>query len=129
MLNYVSVILFGLAAILNGFMDRFMMKWDLLTPIEQSKINLDWFSFSPASKWLDGKFNTIKANNVILAKLGIKTKWLSDNCNDGWHFFKSLMVILIVISIITYHQFFPYTIDIIIYGLIWNLLFNLTLKY
>lgn len=129
MLKYIPLILFGLVAILNGFMDRFMMNWDLLPPINQNKINPNWFSFNPAAKWKDGKFNTTKANNIILAKLGIKTKLFTDNCNDGWHFFKSIIIILLALAIDIKNPILPYYSDIIIYGIIWNLLFNLTLKY
>jgi len=126
--SLISPLIFALAAILNAYMDRYMMKWDLLPYKDQIALNPSWFSFNPAAKWKDGKFNAIKADNLLLSKIGIHTKWLSTNCNDAWHFFKSSMVILITMSIIFYKEICPYGLDILLYGAIWNISFNITLN-
>lgn len=43
---------------------------------------------------------------------------------DGWHVFKSLMIILLVLAIVFYKPIFNYVIlDIVIMGFLWNTTF------
>lgn len=46
---------------------------------------------------------------------------------DAWHIAKSLMIILITLSIILYKPFIP-IIDMIVLGVVWNITFNTSYK-
>lgn len=49
---------------------------------------------------------------------------------DAWHFFKSMMIILLILSIVLYTPLVFYIwIDFIAYGIIWILFFNLFYNY
>lgn len=99
----------------------------LLNESQALEFNNKWWSFNPAAKWLNGGYGGIKANNVILAKIGIKTKWLSTNCNDAWHFLKSIMIVLLALAIIIPLKLILIykIIGLIVLGLAWNVPFNL----
>ena len=132
----ISLLLFSLAAILNSFMDKWNQKYIQLPKLTQNIINPNWFSFNPLAKWMCGKRSYGRAYNILFLKLEIKTKWLTDNCNDGWHLFKSLKVILYALSAITFNSnilldkhWWNYFIVISLYGLAWNLPFNLFYNY
>lgn len=122
----VSLLLFALAGALFGFMDRWMEDFQNLTDKEKTIINPNWFSFNPLAKWDRGIWGKRKADNIFFLRLGIKTAWLTDNCNDGWHFFKSIAVISLAIACMLYKQILPYGLDIIFFGLAWNVPFDLT---
>jgi len=79
----ISILCICIAALLNAYMDRWMMKY-----INEPQINFGWFSFDPLAKYIQRKWGNKRANNILLEKIGIKTKFLTDNCNDGWHFYK-----------------------------------------
>lgn len=125
-----SLLLVIIAGILNAYMDKWMIKYQLLDETEEYKVNSNWWSYNPLAKWKDGKWGTEKADNIILYKLfKIKTKWLSDICNDGWHTFKSIMIVCLLSSVVlaNYHNegIIGKIIELIILGLAWNLPFNL----
>ena len=101
----VSSILVALAAICNAYMDVWMIKYMILSDYLEEKLNPSWWSFNPKAKWLNGEYGGKKANNILLAKIGIKTTWLSTNCNDAWHFFKSLMIVLLCLAIILFSSY------------------------
>lgn len=75
------------------------------------------------------RFDTsiFKSNNVKC------NTWWSDRSkrfwivqlNDGWHFFKMWMVVFIILAIVFYQPIYKYYVDFWIYGLVWNLVFNL----
>jgi len=49
---------------------------------------------------------------------------------DAWHFFKTLMIVFLALSVITFDNtitssWYGYLIIFVVYGLIWNLWFNL----
>lgn len=125
----ISYILVALAAICNAYMDIWMIRYMILNENMENQLNPNWWSFNPKAKWFNGEYSGKKANNILLAKIGIKTTWLSTNCNDAWHFFKSLMIVLLCTAIILFvsynHTFISKTIELIILGAIWNLTFNL----
>jgi len=127
----VSYILVALAAICNACMDIWMIRYMILNEYMENQLNPSWWSFNPSAKWQDGKYGTVRANNILLAKIGIKTKWLADNCNDAWHFFKSLMIVLLCLAIILFSSYnnilsIGKLIELGTLGLIWNSAFNIT---
>jgi len=104
---FLSYILICLAAICNAFMDK----------IENSiQFNNSIFRNLNPEFWC----KTISAHSTKFIPF---TKYRP----DAWHLSKSLMVILFCTAIVTYHSFIP-IIDFIIYGLLWNLIFNITYK-
>jgi len=129
----VSFILVALAAICNAYMDIWMIRYMILNEYQENQLNPSWWSFNPSAKWKDGKYGTIKAENFLLKKIGIRTTWLSTNCNDAWHFFKSIMVVLLCSAIVIYTSYnntlLTKTIELILFGLAWNIPFNLVYNH
>jgi hypothetical protein len=119
----ISLICIILAAICNAVMDRLMIKYINL-PESRKDDYYGWYSFDPLAKWKRRIWGNEKAYNVLFYKLKIKTKWLTDNCNDAWHFFKSLMIIFLALSVVFHKQQFCILIDFLIFGFIWNVIFN-----
>lgn len=116
-----TILFFILAAVCNSIMDHLMIKYLLLEDRDRNKY-YGWFTFDPLAKWKFREWGDERAYNVILLKIGIKTKLLSDNCNDAWHFFKSLMVIFLSLSAATsWYMFF-------ILGVVWIIAFNVSYK-
>lgn len=64
------------------------------------------------------------AIRIIYKEFKIK---IPDSISDAWHVAKSLMIILITLSIIFYKPFIP-VIDMIVLGVIWNVSFNTSYK-
>ena len=114
-----SLLFFAAAAMCNGLMDR-MMKAYMINP----EIDKGWWSFNPNAKWLPNKIGIERANNILLAKIGIKTIFLTDNCNDAWHSLKSTMIVLICLTITTHRFSLPYGLDLVVFGIVWNMAFN-----
>lgn len=46
---------------------------------------------------------------------------------DGWHVFKSLMLILLMIAVVSYKPIFGW-IDFILFGMVWNINFSFAYK-
>ena len=46
---------------------------------------------------------------------------------DGWHVFKSLMIINIMLAIVLYHPILGF-LDFFLFGLVWNSVFSLSYK-
>ena len=44
---------------------------------------------------------------------------------DAWHLFKSMMIICIALFVLNYNEMFGFWIDFIIFGLVWNGIFNI----
>ena len=129
MMIVIGILLVVTAGILNAFMDLWMIKYINLHKSEQQKVNKNWFSFNPLAKWKDGKWGVEKADNILIYKLfKIKTKWLTDNCNDGWHAFKSAMIVCLCIAIVLNipgATIIGKIIILIMLGVAWNVPFNL----
>jgi hypothetical protein len=120
----ISLICIILAAMCNAVMDKLMIKYINL-PESRRNDYYGWYSFDPLAKWKRRIWGNEKADNILFYKFEIKTKWLVDNCNDAWHFFKSLMIVLLVLAIITYNPILYIWIDLFLFGGIWILFFNI----
>jgi hypothetical protein len=46
---------------------------------------------------------------------------------DGWHVFKSLMIIFLMLAIVLYHPILGF-LDFFLFGLVWNSVFSLSYK-
>ena len=44
---------------------------------------------------------------------------------DAWHLFKSMMIICVVLSAINYQGIISMWVDFVLYGIIWNVIFNI----
>lgn len=138
----VTSLFISIAAFLNAKMDKFMIEYMDLTDNEKLLENYkqNWMGFDWRAKY-ENKQSGKRAYNVFLLKLGIKTRLFSDNCNDAWHFYKSIIIVLFILSIslqavqvydlILIHNYTIFAIKItefLFYGILWNLIFNKTLK-
>jgi len=47
---------------------------------------------------------------------------------DGWHLCKSLMIIFLIASVLTYNFPFILWIGVVIYGVVWNVVFSVMFK-
>lgn len=108
MLFVYSLILFGLAAICNAIGDTLCYHFD--TSIFR-KLNPDFWN--PQVSW-----------NFCKIVLGYHI--------DGWHLIKSLMIILITLSVaiaIRSQTTLPIWVIVLLYGVVWNIIFNLFFKF
>ncbi|NLH60103.1 MAG: hypothetical protein GX452_01705 [Ignavibacteriales bacterium] len=96
----ISLIFLALASICNSIMDTTMFRFN--TSI--FKTDNQWWN----TWWSDRS----------------KRFWIVQ-LNDGWHFLKMWVVVFIILAIVFYQPIFIYYIDFWIYGLVWNLMFNL----
>lgn len=135
-----SLIFFSIGAILCAEMDKMMVDFQNLTKALQNKVNPYWYTYNPLAKWKDGKWGTERAYNVLFLKyFNIKTTWLTDNCNDGWHFLKSCKIIAYSISVVfslsdlreavTLQFWIVRIVMTILLGMFWNIAFNKRLNY
>ena len=116
----------------SGFLESIRDKWMVTfmnLPIRRQQTKqMTWKSFDPLAKYSNG-YNSPRANNVIFEKIGFKTKFLTDACNDGWHFYKFLVVLFMGFSSIflslTDIYWFWKILSIIPIGIMWNIGFNL----
>jgi hypothetical protein len=125
----ISFIFLALAAICNAVMDvcshhyfnSVFRKWDL---------KMIWWNaeLSWTNKYIEGLpvFGR-KHWKIFDIKIIIPVQ-----LTDAWHFFKMLMIIFIVVSIMTYsgsmfnqNNFIIFCIDMLIYGCVWNCTFSL----
>lgn len=115
-----SLIFIMLAAICNAIMDTITYHW--YSSMFCGNVNRIWWD--PEISWRN-KYNQGQVYN------GLRKWWIFDvPCTDAWHTFKNLMIVLIVLSIVTFdckiiRFWYEYIIMIIAYGLMWNLTFNL----
>lgn len=115
-----SLIFIMLAAICNAIMDTITYHW--YESIFCGFVNRHWWD--PEVSWRN-KYKQGQPYN------GLKKWWIFDaQFTDAWHTFKSLMIVLIALAIITFncliiHYWYEYIIMFIVYGLLWNLTFSL----
>lgn len=115
-----SLIFIMLAAICNAIMDTITYHW--YSSVFCGNVNRIWWD--PEISWRN-KYKQQEPYN------GLRKWWIFDvPCTDAWYTFKSSMVVLIVLAIITFdctiiRFWYEYIIMIIAYGLMWNLTFNL----
>lgn len=124
----ISLLLIALAAICNAVMDTvsFHYKQSIF-----SKYNPQWWN--PAISWKNkyvdysrfaeytGKVSKLEKRIFILNLFSIKYPTF---LTDAWHFFKSLMIVLLGFAIVLYVPVVNIYVDIILVGFAWNLTFN-----
>ena len=124
----ISLLLVALAAICNAVMDvvSFHYKTSIFT-----KFNPQWWN--PAISWKNkyvdyskfaeytGKVSKLEKRIFILNLFSIKYPTF---LTDAWHFFKSLMIVLLGFAIVLYVPVVNIYVDIILVGFAWNLTFN-----
>ncbi len=124
----ISLLLVVLAAICNAVMDTisFHYKISIFT-----KFNPQWWN--PAISWKNkyvdyskfaeytGKVSKLEKRIFILNLFSIKYPTF---LTDAWHFFKSLMIVLLGFAIVLYVPVVNIYVDIILVGFAWNLTFN-----
>lgn len=99
-----SLVFFSLAALFNSLMD--ILEYSAIFNKSRLKnLNAKWWCKDFSWKYV---------------KFLPYTKYRP----DGWHISKSLMVIFMVLSAITYKSLFGWW-DFLIYGAVWNGVFNL----
>jgi hypothetical protein len=124
-----SLIFWVLASICNSIMDKTNHHYSKSIFV---KLNPMWWDgeISWKNKYINGD------STLGLRKLFPKSNGLLGKINypvqlsDAWHFFKTLMIIFLVLSVITFDSssltsFTDYLIIFISYGVIWNIIFSL----
>ena len=117
----ISLLLVALAAICNAVMDviSFHYKQSIFT-----KFNPQWWN--PAISWKNKYIdwdNDVRMEKVIYIGNLFSIKYPTF-LTDAWHFFKSLMIVLLGFAIVLYNPVVNIYVDIILVGLAWNLTFN-----
>ncbi len=128
------------AAIMNKLMDKWMVEYINMSPLQRLDLQIQkkWKCFNPLAKWENGNLGECsgkRAYNILFLKIGIKTRRFSDNCNEGWHFCKSVMITCLCLTmplfmILGYLIHTPFILftgclgSFIIPGLLWNFTFN-----
>lgn len=117
----ISLLLVALAAICNALMDTisFHYKQSIFT-----KFNPQWWDplISWKNKYIDWDNDVRMERQLFIGNLfSIKYPTF---LTDAWHFFKSLMIVLLGFAIVLYVPVVNIYVDIILVGLAWNLTFN-----
>lgn len=113
----ISLILVMLAAICNAVMDT--ISFHYIKSIF-SKLNRQWWD--PYVSWKNKYIDWDRGKRAEKTIWGIK---YPTALTDAWHFFKSTMIVLMVLAIVLYTPFINPFIDFMIIGLGWNISFNL----
>lgn len=121
----ISFILVGLAAIFNAVMDtlQFHYKQSMFT-----KYNSNWWN--PAVSWKN-KYEDWDNYRRVRKKIFIFNLFYINYpifLTDAWHFFKSSMVVCLGLAIICYKPFMTPIFDLVLIGVIWNIMFLLFYK-
>lgn len=123
-----SFIFWSLAAICNSIMDKTNHHYYNSIFV---KLNPIWWNgeISWKNKYVDGN------PSLGFRKLFPKSKSILQKINypvqltDAWHFFKTLMIIFLALSVITFKTTISscegYLLLLVIYGFVWNISFNL----
>ena len=113
----ISYILIILASICNAIMDVISFHYDNSI---FNKLNRKFWDASIS--WKNKYVDYDKGDKRRKKLLGIN---IAPAFTDAWHFFKSLMIVLIVLAVVMYNPLFGKIIDFFAIGLIWNLCFGL----
>lgn len=108
----ISYILILLASICNAIMDVTSFHYDNSI---FNKLNPKYWN--PQISWKNKYIDWDKGNKERKKLFGIN---IAPAFTDAWHFFKSLMIILMVSSIVLYKPLFNIWIDFLVIGFIWN---------
>jgi hypothetical protein len=124
-----EVILIGLsiiciigAAVSEAIMDKLLFHYNRSIFITYKK--QQWWNpkLSWKNKWKNG--NKEEGERFMLSST------LLVGLTDAWHFFKSIMIVLLCIAIavyVSYNQLFIYKLfEISVLGTVWNITFNIT---
>lgn len=123
-----SLVFIILAAICNAVMDAITHHWDE-SIFDKPKGGISKWEmwWNPQYSWIN-KYKDRDSKKPIRKILGL----FDVPFTDAWHTFKSSMIVLIVLSIITFNKdiiwfntWWFYCFILIIYGFAWNLTFNL----
>lgn len=114
----ISIIFWILAAICNAIMDTCSHHFN------ESVFFYNSFFDTPNS-WRDKYIGGTPENGRRKIKFW---KWKFNypvQLTDSFHLFKMLMIVFICLSIVTFKPLFNWWIDFTLFGLVWNLIFNL----
>ena len=111
----ISFLLIALASFCNAIMDVVSFHYDESV---FSRFNRKFWDASIS--WKNKYVDWDKGNKERKKIFGIR---LAPAFTDSWHFFKSLMIVLIVLSVVLYKPLFGEVIDFVVMGLIWNFVF------
>ena len=112
----ISYILIILASICNAIMDVISFHYD---DSIFNKLNPKYWN--PQISWKNKYIDWDNGNKERKKFLGVN---IAPAFTDAWHFFKSLMIVLMVLAIVLYKPLFGQIIDFFVIGLIWNLCFS-----
>ena len=124
-----SLIFWILAAICNSVMDKTNHHYSKSIFV---KLNPMWWNgeISWKNKYVNGDstlgFRKLFPNSKgVLGKINYPVQ-----LTDAWHFFKTLMIIFLVLSVIMFNSssltsFKNYLFVFVMYGVIWNIIFSL----
>jgi hypothetical protein len=109
-----------MAAVCNAVMDVISYHWYGSSLV--NKVSAAWWN--PDFSWRN-KYSGRDPKN------GLRKWWIFDvPCTDAWHTFKSLMVVFVVLSVITFDLgvvdlWWVRVVAFCVYGIVWNVVFNL----
>ena len=112
-----SLVLVMLAAICNAVMDVTQFHF-YRSIFNKEPFSASWWN--PEYGWMNKYIN----GNPKQGRNNIPV-WFT----DAFHFFKSLMILLLSLAIISYETMFNLLIDLFILGLAWNTFFSLFYKH
>lgn len=118
----ISLFLIIIAAICNAIMDTLFHHYGI-SIFNKSK-SLFW-SNPYTTSWLNKYVDRDVKKGLIKYKILFFKIEKPAAFTDAWHFFKSLMIITIILSIVFYKVFFTWYFDFLILGIVWNLVFSL----
>ena len=118
----VSLILFALAAACNAVMDTLVHHHNTSVFKHHAKgFWSDAYLQSWKNKYIDG--DPEKGRKKIFGNINYPVQ-----LTDAWHFFKTILIFLIVFAIVFYKPMFTWWIEIIVFGVVWNCTFSLFYK-
>ena len=116
----ISLIFWCLAAACCAVMDTLQHHFDSSVFFPSLKNSKRVYWWNPFLSWRNKYINQNPEKGLR------KWLWFDVPFTDGWHTFKSLMIVFICISVATFEPLIDSPIiNIIIYGTAWNVIFNL----
>jgi len=116
---FLSLLFFVLAAACNAVMDTLQYHFYSSKIYYTLRKPTQAYWWNPEFSW------TNKYIDRNPSKPLRKWLWFDVPFTDGWHTFKSLMIVFVCLSIVTFKPLFNWWIDFTLFGLVWNLTFNL----